>query len=315
MNKRLLLVGFLFALIGAAGASAQPAPNSYAHGLPIGTARLSFPGRNGGYTFVHIPMRDVTEWGDTVVADRAFLLDLNLSHDGLFLSPDTVLNITGNTNFEFVFSHGHIIHASLAPSHTHDEFRDVDSTFNGTLGYGLIQKYTTVFDFKKKTLTFYPLLTSIEADEKDTNLLQLPLIDDARLTYCHCTFPTVWIEASSPPFTTGHVNLAFNKPLSEIFDPALDKATRAKLDKQFAKDTTAGIRRPIGVSISEFKVRTVAGDTVNLARRAPHRAVVDLPKEYHDLNVPILGALGTDVLRTFSGLIIDPSRQKLIFVR
>jgi hypothetical protein len=40
-----------------------------------------------------------------------------------------------------------------------------------------------------------------------------------------------------------------------------------------------------------------------------------MPPIYHDFNVPVLGALGTDVLRTFRGIIIDPSRNRLIFVK
>src|SRR5438105_10753393 len=60
---------------------------------PIGTARMTFPGPNGGFTFLHLPVREVKEWGDTVVTERAFLLDLNISNDGVYLSPDTVLTV------------------------------------------------------------------------------------------------------------------------------------------------------------------------------------------------------------------------------
>jgi hypothetical protein len=40
-----------------------------------------------------------------------------------------------------------------------------------------------------------------------------------------------------------------------------------------------------------------------------------MPPIYRDFIIPVMGSLGTDVLRTFSGIIIDPSRGKLIFVK
>ena len=38
---------------------------------------------NGGFTFVHLPTNEITDWGDTVLKDHTYLLDLNLSHDFL----------------------------------------------------------------------------------------------------------------------------------------------------------------------------------------------------------------------------------------
>jgi hypothetical protein len=284
----------------------------FAH--PIGAAKLSFPGSNGGYTLIHLPTKEITEIGDTVIKDHAYLLDLNLSHDGLYLAPDTMLKVTDFTPFEFAITKDHIIHAKLAPSHSHEELRNLDSTFNGTLGYGLLRQFVTVFDFKKNTLTFYPLYANVDIGQHDTNATQLPLIDDAKITYCGCPFPTIWMDVQAPPLKPGHVNLAFDQPLSQVFTPAIDAQTQKLIDKQTAAihKVTNGTKEKqnVGFNLGQF---IVGGE--NIASRSPHRAIAELPAQYHDLNVAVLGTLGMDVLRTFSGIIIDPSRSKVILVK
>lgn len=316
-NRRSFATIVALALCLASGwVNAQSSLTRYLqHVQPLGSAHLTFPGPAGGYTLAHMPTKRVMEWGDTVIQDRAFLIDLNLSGDGLFLSPDTVLSVTGNTPFEFIFSKTRTIHAALTPTHTHEEYLNFDTTFDGVIGYGLFKQYITAFDFMNKTVTFYPLFSQVDVSDTDARIMQLPLIDDAKLTYCHCDYPTIWLDAQAPPFKPGHVQLAFQEPLSQIFVGALDKKTSDIIDRQFVKDSLAGLKRPLGLSLAEFKVRTLSGISENLAGRSPHRSVNDLPKEYHDLSVPILGTFATDIMRTYSGLIIDPSRQKLIFVK
>lgn len=284
---------------------------------PIGTFSLTFPGPGGGYTFVHIPTKEVMEWGDTLVNDHAYLLDLNVSGDGLYLAPDTMVSFSTTTPFEFVVpnSGGHIIHANMTPGHTHEDMRELDTTFNGTIGYGIIKKYISVFDFRRKELTFYSLLSPDSVTLDDTNAMQLPLVDDAMITYCHCAQPTIWLDVNSPPFPEGHVNLAFQDPESEIFRPGLDSVTGLRVDAAHRADSIAGRRRPIGIKVKDFIVHDLAGREINLAVRGEARYIADMPPIYHDFNVPVMGALGTDVLRTYSGLIIDPTRGKLIFVK
>src|SRR5947209_6340046 len=74
--------------------SGKEEPSLLAHymqfGHPIGTAKLDFKGPYSGYTFVHFPVRDISETGDTTWRDRVFLIDMNLSHDGTYLAPDTM---------------------------------------------------------------------------------------------------------------------------------------------------------------------------------------------------------------------------------
>lgn len=286
---------------------------SLAH--PIGTASLAFPGPDGGYTFVHLPTKELMEWGDTEVNPRTYLLDLNISHEGLYIAPDTMLDFSQYTQFQFVLPGNHIIHAKLAPSHTHQDYLAMDTNFNGTLGWGLIKQFITVFDFKRNLLTFYPLYSSVIVADDDTNVIQLPIIDDARITYCHCPVSTVWLDVQAPPLIPGHVNLAFQQPRSEVYLTALDSNTRQIVNRQIIKDSLAHDVRPIGLNLGQFIVHDLAGHAINLASHGPHRAIVPLLDIYHDLTVPVLGALGTDVLRTFSGIIIDPSRNKLIFVK
>src|SRR5206468_2329225 len=56
----------------------------FAH--PLGSVKLDFPGPYGGFTFVHLPTKEIMEWGDTVVKDHVYLIDMNVSHDGTFLA-------------------------------------------------------------------------------------------------------------------------------------------------------------------------------------------------------------------------------------
>lgn len=282
---------------------------------PIGTATLAFPGADGGYTFVHLQTKEVTETGDTVINPRTYLLDLNISHEGLYIAPDTMLDFSQYTPFQFILPDNHIIHAKLAPSHTHQDYLAIDTNFNGTLGWGLIKQFITVFDFKRNQLTFYPLYSSMIISDDDTNVIQLSIIDDAKITYCHCQVSTVWLDVEAPPLVRGHVNLAFQQPLSQVFLPTLDSNTLRIVERQHKADSAAGNTRAIGLSLAQFIVHDLNGHAINIADHGAHRVVTDPPAIYHDLTVPVMGTLGTDVLRTFSGIIIDPSRNKLIFVK
>ncbi|HEY3876517.1 MAG TPA: hypothetical protein VGM92_13660 [Candidatus Kapabacteria bacterium] len=288
---------------------------------PLGSVQLSFPGPAGGYTFLHIPTEETREaWHgkfthDTLVEDHAYLLDLNVSGDGLYLAPDTMLSFSSTTPFVFKLQNGHAIHANMTPGHSHEDMRRYDTSFNGTIGYGLIKEFVTAFDFRKNTLTFYPLYSLDSIPDSDTNVLQLPIIDDAKITYCGCNQPTIWLDVNAPPFPRGHVNLAFQDPQSEIFRPALDSATGLNVDLAHRKDSLAGLKRPIGIHITHFFTRDVFGSSIDFASYGTARYIEGMPPIYHDFNVPVLGALGTDVLRTFRGIIIDPSRNRLIFVK
>ena len=147
-------------------------------------------------------------------------------------------------------------------------------------------------------------------------MIELPLLDDEGITYCHCKAPAVWLDVEAPPLPDGHVNLAFHDPQSEIFKPSLDSDTRKRTDKTHLEDSLAGGHHPVGLVLAQFMIHDLSGKSINLAPHGSHRLIDPMPKIYHDFIYPVMGSLGTDVLRTFSGIIIDPSRGKLlIFVK
>jgi len=292
----------------------------FAH--PIGSAKMEFPGPKnpqrpnvGGYTFIHMPTQEVTEAGDTVVKDRTYLLDLSLVHAGLYLAPDTMKSVKDYTPFQFIFGKDRIIHTELAPSHSRENLLALDSNFNGCLGCALIKQFVTTYDFRRNVMTFYPLYANVAIADNDSDALQLPILDDALISYCNCPVHTMWVDVQAPPLSPGHVNLAFHEPQSQIFMTSLDSATRDRIDRQILEDSINGKKRPLGLTLSKFVVGKDIGHPVNIAGRGPRRLVEPIPDIFKDLNVPVLGTLGTDVLRTFSGIIIDPSRNKLIFIR
>jgi hypothetical protein len=308
MNKLAAIVSALLLLSASSLVHAQA--DRYVRTQPIATAPLTFPGPYGGYMFVHLPVEQVGEAGDTTVKTKAFLVDMDISHDGLFLSPDTLRSSSGVVPFLFPMSATRSIHASLAPTHVHENYRGFDSSFAGSIGYGLLQKYITVFDFKRNELRFYPLLSEVGVSDRDRNVLKLPLIDDAYLTFCHCPYPTIWIETEAPPLRSGRVQFATQEPLSQVFENALDSATRAALAANVETDPVTGKKEKVGLNVGIFKM-----GGRNIAGFSSHRAVDPLPEAFKDLSVTILGTLGNDVLRKFSEVIIDPSRQALYFIR
>jgi hypothetical protein len=312
MSRRIVcLFAVVYFALSAAQVFAQPAPIArYLKGAtPIATAPLTFPGPYGGYMFVHLPVEHISADGDTTVRTKAFLVDLNISHDGIFLSPDTLERTSDAVPFLFPLSATRAIHARLAHTHTHENFRGYDSSYAGSLGFGLLQKYITVIDFKTNALTFYPLLSPIDVPDNDSRVLKLPLIDDAFLTYCHCAYSTIWLDVTAPPLRPGHVQLATQEPISQVFEDALDSSTRAALNKE-AEPNSLGQKQKVGLNVGSFRI-----GGRNIASFGAHRAVDPMPDAFKDLSVTILGTLGNDVLRKFSGIIIDPTRQSLYFVR
>lgn len=300
-----LVLSFLF----VSGVS-RAQTDLYVHAKPIATAPLTFPGPFGGYMFAHLPVEELGEAGDTLVKTRAFLVDMNISHDGIFLSPDTMQSSSDAVPFVFPMSRERAIHARLAPTHVHENFRGLDSSYAGSIGYGLLQKYTTVIDFRKNEILFYPLLTPVEIAERDRNVLSLPLLDDAYLTYCHCPYPTIWMETEAPPLRAGRVQLAPQEPISQVFEDALDSATSSALAGQSRPDPVTGQKQKVGLNVGVFKI-----GGRNIASFNAHRAVDPTPDAFKDLSVTILGTLGNDVLRKFSELIIDPGRQAIYLVK
>jgi len=280
------------------------------HAHFVASFPLTFPGPDGGYTMVHIPVVEVTKYGDTVAQTHAFLIDVGTANQGNFLPADSTAPLNGYVAWNFKPTSGGVLHVSLAPMNTHAEYRKLDSTYFGTLGYAFLKDFLSVFDYKEKKLTLYTLYSSINIADRDTMALQLPYFDDAFLTYCHCPYPTIWIDAAAPPLKAGRVHLGLASPRSSIYQPALDTKTRKQLSKAMQPDSLTGKVPSVGLSLATFDLM---GN--NIAWRNPHRIVEAQPAVFRDLSIFILGSIGNDVLRTFSGLIIDPVRTKLVLVK
>ncbi len=280
----------------------------FAH--PVGTVKLKFVGPNGGYMLAELPVREPQTSHDTIVVNRYFLLDLSVGGEGLYLAPDTITTTSDKIPLVFPITKDHAIHATLVASHSREELRELEPNFRGVIGYGMLKQFVTVFDFVKGELTFYPLYANVDIALADKNTIQAAYLDDAVLTYCHCPFPTVWLEADAPPLKPGRVHLAFASPESAIFTPALTDELLDKVKAEMVPNPKTGKKPKVGFTIGEFRI---AG--INIARLEPKRQIEDLPPLFRDLNIPVLGTIGNDLLRNFSGLIFDPSRTKVIFVR
>lgn len=277
---------------------------------PICTLPLTFPGPMGGLTFVELPTQIIDEVGDTTYAPYKYLVDLSSSGEGTFLPPDTMRLYSDYLPFVFKVGTERFIHSQLAPSVSRVDLLNLDTNFNGVLGYAFFKKFVTVFDFEKNTMTLYPMFAAVNFSSKDTNVLSLEYKDDAILTYCDCPYPSVWLEGDAPPFSPGRLHLGFANPLSEIYMPSLDKKTLAMVERETETDSLTGKRKLPGFELTTFRL-----GKHDIASRSPRRAVRELPAVYKDLNIPVLGSIGTDVLRTFSALIFDPSRMKITFVK
>ena len=307
-----MLLGIAFLLVANGGrAAAQETRSEHymRHAHLVATFPLTFPGPDGGYTMAHVPVQEITHYGDTIVVTRAFLVDLGTANDGNYVMPDTMRVSTGYTAWTFPLGGGHALHASLAPSGAYTEYKQLDSTYFGTLGYAFFKQFLTVFDFKRQVLSLYTLYSTVDVADRDTMAMQVPYFDDAVLTYCHCAYPTMWLDAEAPPLKAGRVSIGFNKPRSAIYQPALDPKTAKQLKKAL-KDSVGGKPVPVGLSLATFSLMGY-----NIAPRNPHRWVEPQPLVFKDLSIFVMGAIGTDLLRSYSGFIIDPARMKVVFVK
>ena len=129
---------------------------------------------------------------------QAFLIDVGTPNEGNYLPKDTSRVTTGYTSWSLMTSAGHMLHVPLAPMNSHQEFRQLDSTYFGTLGYAFFKQFMTVLDYKKKTLSLYTPYSSLRIADRDTQVIQMPYFDDAFVTYCHCPYPTIWLDATAP---------------------------------------------------------------------------------------------------------------------
>lgn len=308
-NLLILLIGLAIANI--ATAQEQYRIDHYTKlAKPLGSIDLSFPGNGGGYTLANLDVQYVDGYEDTTYQKLKFLIDFTVSSDGTFIPPDTMRSTDQYKEHVIRLSDQRFVRATLSKSESKIEYRELDKSFAGVLGYYFFKRYITVFDFKRNKMTLYPLFASINIRESDTNAIQVPYKDDAFITYCHCPFPSVWLESEAPPLKKGRVYFGFGSPYSEVYMPSLDDKTRKIFEKETVTDTLTGKKITPGFSLATFRI-----GNRNIAKQNPKRLVSELPPLFKDLTVPVMGSIGTDVLRTFSAMIFDPSRETVTFVK
>jgi hypothetical protein len=265
-----------------------------------------------GYLFVEIPTLDTNEFAQTEKIVRTYLIDIGASNEGSWLLDSTsTAVITEYKHVSIAASDSASFPLSLIPSNTRENFRRLDSAFSGTIGYGWLKQFVSVFDFTEKRWYIYRADNNPKYSARvDTAATHIPYLDDAFITYCHCPFPTIWLEVEAPPLSPGRVQLSLADNQSYIYKTALDNKTAKIVVENERADSLSGKSEFAGIELANF---ITAGR--NIAQRNPRRAVTALPARFKDLNITVIGTLAVDVLRKYPALIIDPSRSKIVLVR
>lgn len=265
----------------------------------------------GGYLFIDMPTEERDSLDQKIVRVRSYVLDVGISNDGNFLPFDSTLSVVGApTAFRFPVSESHTLLASLVPSYAKEFFHEIDPNFRGVLGYTFLQRYITILDFEKNELVLYSTNTSVRyVSSLDTAAIHVPYLDDAQISYCHCHFPTIWLDVKAPPLKEGRVHLDLSANQSLLFKESFDPKTKEIVEHEQKEDSLAG-KKFGGIKISEF----IVGGR-NIASRNPRRAIAPMPPRFKDLNITVIGTLAIDVLRKYKAVIIDPTLSKLMLVR
>ncbi|MBS1903719.1 MAG: hypothetical protein JSS75_08460 [Bacteroidetes bacterium] len=264
---------------------------------------------NNGFLFASAPVIDTLLDGrpDTIV--RSFLIDPRASNDGSYLPADSSETQLGTRNVYVPVSTQRTMIWKLAPSLAKYNFKKADTAFRGVIGYGILKQYVTVIDLADRVMTLYALDPSPDLSKRlDTDAIHVPYFDDAILKYCHCNFPTIWLEPDAAPLLPGRWHLSLADRQSVIYEQSLPGKLKKKINDAMLQDSLAGKTDPFaGIQISKF----VLGG-VNLAKLEPHRPIDNLPDIFKDLSVTVMGTVAMDVLRHFPAIIIDPTRGKIL---
>ena len=312
MNNNYFLSFFigLLSLIGLGG-PLYSQPNSYITG---GTVIAEFPLHfTNGYMFLTVPVIDTDVYGKAITLHRNFILDPASSTDGSFLPDDSLISVTGARKFYFPVSAQRTITADLVPTLGKAMYKKVDTSYYGVLGYAFLKRYMTVIDFLHRKVILY---STTEGEirlskQLDTSGIIVPYLDDAILAHCNCQFPTMWFEVKSHLLKEGRAHFSLAERQSVIFNQALEPKTQKYFDTKWQKDSLAGKKRePERIQVETFEL---GGE--DIAKRDPRRVVADLPPIFRNLNIFITGTVAIDVLRTFSAVIIDPEKSRVILVK
>jgi len=301
-----LLISF-FTLFAVLNVSAQDA--FVAKGELIATLPIQL---KAGYLFVSIPMRDTNDRGEKVILKKSFLLDPAISNDGNYVPLDSNgLVVTSTSEFLFPVSEQRTIRLQLVPTEARENLRDIEKSFMGVLGYGFLKRYRTVIDMSRHEMRLYSINDDISYTARvDTSSTLATYFDDAIINYCHCSFPSMWLELKAPPIKEGRVHVSLGESQSTIFRDALDAPTLSIIEIEERADSVAGKQHFGGISVGQYYI-----GGRNIAGRNPKRVVIKRPAKFKDLNIEVVGTLAMDVLRTYQAIIIDPVKTEILLVR
>jgi hypothetical protein len=266
---------------------------------------------SNGFMFVSVPIIDSTD-GKVTVINRSFLLDPRASNEGSYLPEDSTIVILGSKLFLAPVSKQRTLKLTLAPSFAKSNFRQTDSTFFGVIGYGFFREYLTVVDFQENCLSLYSIEPEPTLSPKlEKEAIWAPYYDDAVLNYCHCQFPTIWLEPNVAPLNSGRMHLSLADRMSVLYEEALPGKIKKQINEGLYQDSIAG--RPnkyAGVEISNFTL-----GTENIAKLEPHRIIDKLPAVFKDINITVTGTIAIDLIRHFKALIIVPHKSVILLCK
>lgn len=302
-----LLVLLLLLCILPVAAHATDADAKYiAHGELVARFETHF---KNGFLFASVPIVDTLLDGRLDTMMRSFLIDPRASNDGSYLPADSSDTQLGTRTFYVPISTQRTLVWKLAPSLAKFNFRKADTSFGGVIGYGILKQYVCVLNFAANTFTLYALDPSPKLSKRlDTGAVHVPYYDDVLLRYCHCNFPSIWLEPNAEPLLKGRWHLSLADRQSVIYEQSLPGKLKKKINDAMLRDSLAGKTDPFaGIELPKFEL-----GGVNLAKLEPHRPIDNLPDLFKDLSVTVMGTVAMDVIRHYHALIIDPSLGKLM---
>jgi hypothetical protein len=301
------LFGFLLFFAATSTAFSQTGNDKYLSGGDL-VARFSIHIVNG-FLFVNVPIKDTLIDGtpDTVI--KSFLIDPRASNDGSYLPKDSSETKLGTTTFYIPVSTQRTLVWKFAPSLAKSNFKKAEPSFGGVIGYGILRQYVSIINFDAKTFSLYSLEPApTYAKKLETGALHIPYFDDVILNYCHCQFPTIWIEPDAAPLNPGRWHLSLADRQSVVYEQAIPGDIKRKINKALYEDSVKGKMDPYtGITLKKFELG--GSDLVKLA---PGRPIDNVPAIFKDLSVTVMGTVAMDIVSKFHALIIDPTRAKLM---
>jgi hypothetical protein len=262
-----------------------------------------------GFLFVNIPVIDTLLDGRADTVTKSFLIDPRASNDGSYLPKDSSDTKLGTTSFYIPASTQRTLVWKLAPSLAKANFTHTEPSFGGVIGYGILRQYVSIINFDAKTFSLYSLEPAPTYVTKlESGAVHVPYFDDAVLTYCHCQFPTIWLEPDAAPLKTGRWHLSLADRQSVVYQQAIPGEIIRKINRALYEDSIKGKMDPYtGVRLQKFEL-----GSSDLVKLAPGRPIDNLPAIFKDLSFPVMGTVAMDIISKFHAVIIDPTRGTLM---